>query len=45
LADGVKTKDLGGTLRTDAVTQRVCDEITILGKQRAFLVSGSKMAT
>lgn len=39
LGQGIKTKDLGGSAGTDEVTDRVCEEIRQIGKQRGL---GSK---
>lgn len=36
LDKGVKTKDLGGSARTDEVTESVCEEIRRLGKERGL---------
>jgi tartrate dehydrogenase len=42
LGQGIKTRDLGGEAGTDEVTDKVCEEIMRLGKERRFLVQGKQ---
>ncbi|KIW87221.1 tartrate dehydrogenase [Cladophialophora bantiana CBS 173.52] len=39
LETGVKTRDLGGQAGTEEVTDKVCEEILRLGKERGFFVA------